>query len=77
MRQHEREPMVREVQARVLEAIDREMAGLTLWEALRVVNAVCSDWIAGAAKTAIRMERHGNTETPGGFAPEKESEDGR
>jgi len=43
---------------------------LTEAEALRVVNAALSDWIGGVAKFAIREERHGNSDTPGGFEPD-------
>jgi hypothetical protein len=49
----------------ILDAVEKY--GLTTAEQLRIVNAVSFEWIGGIAKYAIREERHGNTETPGGL----------
>lgn len=40
---------------------------LTDAESLRVVTAAMSTWIGDVAKYAIRMERHGDTNKPGGW----------
>jgi hypothetical protein len=70
MRIHPRETLVRTAKLMVSSAVLTHTAELTEAERLFVVNAVCSDWIAGVAKIAIREERHGNADTPGGLAPE-------
>ncbi len=54
-----------DITSAILKAV--ETYELTEAEQLRVVNAACSEWIGGIAKYAIRQERHGNTETPGGW----------
>lgn len=41
---------------------------LTQWEHMLIINRVLSDEIAGVTKFAIRYDRHGNTEDPGGLA---------
>jgi hypothetical protein len=71
MRLHEREPLVREAEHKLLTAMIEATEALTEAEKLRVVNAVCSNWIAGAAKVAIRIERHGDMSTPGGLASDR------
>jgi hypothetical protein len=72
MRIHPREQRVTRAQHELLQAfLDlKTRHDLTEAEALRVINAVASDWIAGVAKYAIREERHGNGQTPGGLAPD-------
>ncbi len=69
MRIHPREEPCRKAEIEMLQALIDIKAKheLTEAEALRVVHAVSSDWIAGVAKHAIRFERHGNDETPGGL----------
>ena len=70
MRIHPRETTVRRAESELREEILRvvEKHDLTEAEALRMVNNVCSFWIADVAKYAIRQERHGNMSTPGGLA---------
>lgn len=41
---------------------------LTRFEEISVVNRVLSDTIGTICKYAIRQERHGNTDKPGGWA---------
>lgn len=72
MKIHPREPLVNEVEAKILATIHRETARLTEAESLRVVNKACSGWIASVAKYAIRLERHGDADQPGGLAPDDE-----
>ena len=71
MRIHPREERVRLAEHELLQHLVemKRRHDLTEAEALRVVNAVCSDWIAGVAKHSIRIERHRNPDTPGGQAP--------
>lgn len=71
IRIHPREQRVREAEHELLGLLValKNKHDLTEAEMLRVVNAGCSDWIAGVAKHSIRIERHGNAETPGGQAP--------
>jgi len=68
-RMHEREPKVTQagidISGAILDAVKKYE--LTEAEQLRVVNKVCSEWIGGIAKFAIREERHGNTDKPGGW----------
>lgn len=45
---------------------------LTEAEQIRVVVAACQNWLGSIAKYAIREERHGNTDTPGGLARDEE-----
>lgn len=56
---HPREERVRAAEHELLVTLIKlkERHDLTEAEALRVVNAVCSDWIAGVAKHSIRAER--------------------
>jgi hypothetical protein len=76
MRIHPREATVRSAENELREEIHRviEKHELTEAEALRMVNAVCSGWIGWVARYAVRQERHGNTDTPGGLAPEPSSD---
>jgi hypothetical protein len=69
---HEREKPVREAECELRQAIlDVEKKhDLTEAELLRVVNGVCSETIGSIAKYHIRFERHGDTDTPGGWAKE-------
>jgi hypothetical protein len=66
---HPREKLVREAESKlrghVLDILDD--SGLTEGESLRVLAAVFGGYLASVAKYAIRVERHGDTETPGGW----------
>jgi len=66
---HSREVIVRTAQR------DLDSAFLDIWkkhdltegEMIKIVSNFSNSHIAGAAKYMIREERHGNSETPGGF----------
>jgi hypothetical protein len=46
-----------------------EKHGLSDGEALMIVNGVCSEYVGGVARHAIRAERHpGQPDKPGGLA---------
>ncbi len=68
---HEREAATKAAERALSQAIDDTIKahGLTGGEALRVVNAAFAGWLGDLARTWVRQERHGNTDTPGGFAP--------
>lgn len=72
MRIHPREERTRKAEYALKGAVHDIIVrhDLTEAEGLRVVNAALSDRVGGVAKYAIREERHGNTDTPGGFEPE-------
>lgn len=72
MKVHPREERVRVARTALAEAISRvvENCKLTWGEQLSVVNGAASDFISSMAKFAIRDERHGNIDTPGGRAPD-------
>lgn len=57
-RLHPRERVVRLARTRLDEAVLDVVSDLTEGEALRVVGAALSDYVAGAAKHMIRAERH-------------------
>jgi hypothetical protein len=65
---HEREQIVKDAERAIARAIDEAVKGLTTAEGLRAVNTACADWIGGIARYAIRIERHGDAEKPGGVA---------
>lgn len=69
MRIHPREERTKKAEVELKSAVSElvKKHELSEGEALRVVNAAFSDWIAGVAKFAIRMERHGNTNDAGGL----------
>ncbi len=69
MRIHPRDILVRHAENELREALADlvKKHALTEAEALRVVNAALSDWVAGVAKYAIRGERHGDPSKPGGI----------
>lgn len=69
MKIHPREVIVRKAENELRELLCTvtDKHGLTEAEKLRVINAIASDWIAGVAKYAIRDERHGVTDKPGGL----------
>lgn len=71
MRRHPREKRCVEAEVALSSAIldITQKYDLTEAESLRVVNAACSSWVGNLAKYSIREERHGNTDTPGGWAP--------
>ena len=55
-----------EIEQAIADAVKKH--NLTTAEQLRIVNAVCSDWIGGVAKWAIRYDRHDRGDKPGGTA---------
>jgi methyl coenzyme M reductase gamma subunit len=63
---HPRESMVRAAESRVRNALANETHGLTEGERLRVIAAVFGDAVGSIAKLAIREERHGDPDKPGG-----------
>lgn len=69
---HPREEKVRiaeiEIKKAIFEAFERH--DLTSAEQLRILSLVLSSEIGGIAKYAIRIERHGDADKAGGFAPE-------
>lgn len=67
---HEREAVVREAKLKLSEAVQEWGKGhdLTQFEYLQVVQGVLGDEILGACKYAIRVERHGDPNKPGGLA---------
>ena len=63
---HPRSSIVREAELRISQAIQEAVKDLTDAETLQAVNGVCSSFIAGMAKYAIRAERHPeNPDNPG------------
>ncbi len=46
---------------------------LTDWEYVRVVTRLLGDQIGMTAKFAIRYERHGDTDEPGGLAADQDT----
>jgi hypothetical protein len=70
MKIHPREQLIKEIEMKLKTAIVEATRELTTAETIQLVNHVCRDEIAGIVKYQIRMERHGNTNTPGGMAPD-------
>lgn len=72
MRIHEREVRVEKASAdlrrAVLDAVAELPGDLTDGEYVRIINGISYELIAGWAKYKIREERHGDTDTPGGWA---------
>jgi hypothetical protein len=70
MRMHERETIVREAEnnlrEKMLQFANEYAEKLTHYEYMRVVHGVLSDDIGSQIKYAIRYERHGDTDKPGG-----------
>lgn len=69
MKIHRREARVKKAEFELRDAVSAvvEKHDLTEAESLRVVNTALSEWIASVAKYAIREERHGTTDKPGGL----------
>lgn len=59
--------LVREAEVQLRTAVLKILEGLTEAEGLRVVNAVLSSHVGSVAKYAIREERHGDLDKPGGL----------
>ena len=82
---HPREQLCREAESELrlaIAAVTCKKGGvfskLTLVEEMQVLNTVFSGEVGGILKYALRYERHGNTDTPAGFASEgKEDESDR
>ena len=64
---HPREQLVTEAKLKLQMALEGVLEGLTEAEGLRVVNSVLSGYVGSVAKYAIREERHGGLEKPGGL----------
>lgn len=76
MRIHEREmPTNRAANALTIAMLEElQNHDLTDGEYIRVVANATNSILSGWAKETIRFERHGNYDTPGGFAREEEQE---
>lgn len=73
LRQHERERIVSAARLSLSEKIldwmrEDGTVDLTEPEYISVVTAALSDSVLSRTKMMIRMERHGNVDTPGGWA---------
>jgi len=64
---HHREKLVTEAENKIRTTVAETTRELTIWEALQVVTNVLSGDILGTCKYRIREERHGHTNTPGGW----------
>lgn len=69
---HPREKIVNAAELSLLDTIidwrrTPEAQQLTLWELVRILTTVLNNQLAIAAKYAIRQERHGNEDKPGGL----------
>lgn len=70
---HEREKVTRSAKKLLLEALDGvDKLELTEWEYIQVCQEVLGGVIQNMCRHGIRLERHGDADTPGGF----EKEDG-
>lgn len=72
-RQHEREQVVSAARLSLNEKVidwmrEEGTQNLTDAEYISVVASALQDTVLGHTKMMIRMERHGNTDTPGGWA---------
>lgn len=65
---HPREAIVNKAENDLRTAIAAAVRELTTAEELRVLASVFGDRVGGIAKYAIREERHGKTDKPGGIA---------
>lgn len=70
MKVHPREAIVEGARRRIELAVAEvfQQAKLTTAEQIRVITAVMAGELQGIAKYAIRQERHGDSDTPGGLA---------
>jgi len=66
---HEREKLVTAAEIELRKATMKAAEDLTQGEYLRVLVNVLAGVISSIAKYAIREERHGDPDTPGGLAP--------
>jgi len=69
LRLHKRERIVNDAEEKLRKAMIDIWTEYDLTEAemLRIVAACFGDHVASHARYEIRMERHGNTNTPGGL----------
>jgi hypothetical protein len=65
---HPRERIVAKAENDLRTAVAEAVRDLTTGEELRVLAAVFGDRVGGIAKYAIRDERHGKSDKPGGLA---------
>lgn len=68
MKIHPREAIVRGARHKLSAAVLDAVKGLTAAEATQVVTGALTDYILTSCKYDIRLERHGDTEEPGGLA---------
>ena len=71
---HERELLVRAAERVLRDALVEVLSNhdLTQMEYIQLCQNVLGGEILNTCKYAIRVERHGNTDTPGGFAKDDE-----
>ncbi len=67
-RVHEREKLVKAAELKLGGMVADACGDLTTAESLRVLVNVLGDGVGRIAKYAIRQERHGDTDKPGGWA---------
>lgn len=71
IQQHPREAIVRAAEAKIRAVFMEALDDLTDAEQIRVVSGAAHEWLGVIAKYAIREERHGDHNTPGGLAAAK------
>ena len=71
---HPRERLVKEAEMKIKTAIVEAVKDLTQAESISVVAHVLGDEICGVMKYEIRHERHGNHDTPGGWASDDDDQ---
>lgn len=73
MRMHPRERVVRKARSALQSHLTQWLKhhDLTTYEEIMVISDVMGSTITGAMKYAIREERHGDQNTPGGIASEQ------
>lgn len=70
---HPREKLIREAERdlrKFLIGWVDKFEGLTAFESIQVLQNTLGDEILSICKYGIRIERHGDTETPGGLSKE-------
>jgi hypothetical protein len=71
IRMHKREQLVQDAEIALMDAINEwyrsdAVAKLTEWELVSLLSSQLSNRLGGIAKYAIRDERHGDRNKPGG-----------
>lgn len=72
LRVHKREKIVNDAEVKLLHLVidwldSDEANALTEWEGVQVMSSVFNEQISNLAKYAIRKERHGHEDKPGGL----------